>query len=109
MTCGIAFTPEAESMLAGIPDRRVREKIRDRIDGLAQDPDQQGKPLREELSGYRSVRAVGQRYRFFYRVRRRGVVVVVVALSIRKENSLGDVYAAAKRLIRLGLLDLTDR
>ncbi len=53
-------------MLEAIQDRRVRDKIRDRIDGLAQEPEKQGKPLTGELTGYRSLRAVGQRYRVIY-------------------------------------------
>ena len=32
-------------MLEAIQDRRVRDKIRDRIDGLAEEPEKQGKPL----------------------------------------------------------------
>jgi len=32
-------------MLKAIADRRVREKIMQRIDGLAEEPLQQGKPL----------------------------------------------------------------
>ena len=45
-------------MLEDITDRRVREQIRDRIDGLAREPNKQGEPLTRELAGYRSLRAV---------------------------------------------------
>lgn len=34
-------------------------KIRGRIDGLAEEPEKQGKPLTGELAGYRSLRAAG--------------------------------------------------
>jgi mRNA interferase RelE/StbE len=91
-------------MLEDISDRRVREKLRDAIDGLVEHPELRGKPLGDDLAGYRSVRAVGQRYRIIYRVERAIVTVVVVAAGIRKEGSREDIYALAKRLFRLGLL-----
>jgi len=46
-------------MLEAIQDRRVRDKIRDRIDGLAEEPEKQGKPLTGELTGYRSLATWG--------------------------------------------------
>jgi mRNA interferase RelE/StbE len=92
-------------MLRDISDRRVREKIWDVIDRLAEEPDKQGKPLTDDLAGYRCVRAVGQRYRVIYRVKNDTVLVVVVALGIRKEGSRKDIYALAKKLIKLRLLE----
>lgn len=92
-------------MLGDITDRRVQEKIRERIDKLAMEPEKQGKPLSGELEGYRSVRAVGQRCRVIYQVCEHQVVVVVAAVGLRREGSTKDVYALAKKLIRLGLLE----
>lgn len=57
-----------------------------------------------EFQGLRSLRAVGQRYRIIYRVDRGRVVVLVVAMGIRKEGSRKDVYELARKLIRLRLL-----
>lgn len=91
-------------MLEAIQDRRVREKIRDRIDGLAEEPEKQGKPLTGELTGYRSLRAVGQRYRIIYRIEEGKVLVLVMALGIRKEGSGKDIYVLARKLLRLRLL-----
>ena len=91
-------------MLAAISDRRVREKIAYRIDGLSQDPDKQGKALTGELAGYRSIRAVGQRYRILYCVEKKEVVVIIVAVGIRKQGSRSDLYHLAKKLLRLKLL-----
>ena len=91
-------------MLEDISDRRVREKLRDAIDRLAEYPELRGKPLGDDLAGYRSVRAVGQRYRIIYRVERAIVTVVVVAAGIRKEGNRRDIYALAQRLFKLGLL-----
>ena len=104
MTYGIVITPRARGMLEAIADRRVREKLARTIDSLESDPELRGKPLDDDLAGYRSVRAVGQRYRIIYRVVRSEVVVVVVAAGIRKEGSREDVYRVAAKLIRLGLL-----
>jgi mRNA-degrading endonuclease RelE of RelBE toxin-antitoxin system len=42
---------------------RVRKKPFERIEQLENDPEGQGKPLRNEPSGLLSVRAIGQRYR----------------------------------------------
>ena len=91
-------------MLEAVQDRRVRDKIRDRIDGLAEEPEKQGKPLTGELTGYRSLRAVGQRYRIIYRIVEGKVLVLVMALGIRKEGSGKDIYVLAQKLLRLRLL-----
>lgn len=91
-------------MLEEISDRRIQEKIRERIDTLKEEPEKQGKPLTGELTAYRSVRAVGQRYRIIYKVERDKILVFIVSVGIRKEGDRSDVYALAKKLIRLGLL-----
>ncbi len=96
---------QAEKTLAGIRDKRVRAGIAKRIGQLAEEPEKQGKPLIEELAGYRSVRAVGQRYRIVYQVQEHEVVVFVVLVVLRKEGDRKDVYALAQKLLRLGLLD----
>lgn len=101
----IFLTPTAERQLAEVADRRIQEKLRDRIDGLAAEPEKQGKPLTGELAGYRSLRAVGQRYRVIYRVDRGEIVVLVVGVGLRKEGDRRDVYALAQKLVRLGLLN----
>lgn len=92
-------------MLSNILDRRVQAKIQERIDGLAEEPAKQGKPLTEELAGYRSLRAVGQRYRIIYRVEDERVVVFVLAVGLRKQESRKDIYQLAKKLLRLGIIE----
>lgn len=103
-TVGIAKM--AKEQLAAISDQRIQEGLRQRIYRLEYDPDQQGKPLSDELEGYRCVRAVGQRYRIIYKLEAERVIVAVVAVGIRKEGDKKDIYNLAKKLIRLGLLDL---
>ena len=78
-----------------------------RVLGLGQlvtDPEKQGKPLLGPLQGFRSVRAFHQRYRILYRVDRTEVVVMVVALGIRKEGDRQDIYTLAQKILRSGLL-----
>ena len=103
MTCKIVISPSALKMLKEIPDRRIQTKIGQVIDGLNQDPELKGKALWDELAGFRSIRAVGQRYRIIYKVDRGIVSVYVVAIGIRKEGNRGDVYQLAQKLVRLGL------
>lgn len=104
----IVIQPTAFKLLKEISDRSIRQKISDRIDKLKESPEIQGKPLLGELEGYYSLRAVGQRYRIIYAIEQVQVTVIIVALGIRKEGSKQDVYALAKKLLRLGLLDESD-
>jgi mRNA interferase RelE/StbE len=100
----VDILPAAQDMVLNIADRRIQEKLLERMTALAADPELQRKPLGDDLAGYRSVRAVGQRYRIIYRVERSAVVVTVVAAGIRKVGSREDVYRVAAKLIRLRLL-----
>ena len=104
MTWRILLTPTALKLLSDITDRRIRGKIGAAIDRLAEDPEKQGKALLGELSGFRSVRAVGQRYRIIYQIRGNEVIVVIVAVGIRRDGAKDDIYNLAKKLFRLGLL-----
>lgn len=109
MTFRIIITPTALAMLKDIADRRIQVKIAAVIDRLAEEPEKQGKPLGSELTGFRSIRAVGQRYRIIYRVANEEVVVFVVAIGIRREGAKTDVYALAKKLFRLRLLEREEK
>jgi mRNA interferase RelE/StbE len=91
-------------MLQEITNRDIQDTIRKRIRGLVTDPEKQGKPLLGPLRGFRSVRVYHERYRILYRVDRTEVVVMVVALGIRKEGDRQDIYALAQKLLRSGLL-----
>ncbi len=92
-------------MLQDVSDSRLRELIFKRAKQLEAEPEKQGKPLLGELAGLRSVRAVGQRYRILYRVERNRVIVLIVAMGIRKEGSRRDIYALAKKLLRAKLVE----
>lgn len=102
-TVGIASA--AQKQLEAIGDNRVRQRIVQRIDRLQHEPDKQGKALVDELEGYRSVRAVGQRYRIIYTLKEEQVVVIVVTIGIRKDGDKKDAYELAKKLAKLNLLE----
>ena len=105
MSWRINITPTAMGMLTGITDRRIREKIIAVIDRLAEEPENQGKAMLGELAGFRSIRAVGQRYRIIYTVKGEEIVVIVVAVGIRRDGARDDIYNLSKKLLRLGLLN----
>ena len=96
----IDLTPEALADLDAVTDTRVRGKLEDRIDALEENPGLQGKPLAGVLSGYRSVRAVGQRYRIVYAIDETVDAVTVVVIGIRKDGDRRDAYRVAEK--RLG-------
>jgi len=104
----IKLTAPALRQFAAIKDTRIKEQISKRIDTLAYEPERPGKPLIDELAGYYSIRAVGQRYRIIYKLEAERVLVVVVTVGIRKDGDKKDAYALAKKLVRLGLLDIAD-
>lgn len=99
----LVVTKAAKRQLAEITDQRARDSLRETISALAYQPDVQGKPLVGELAGYRSIRAVGQRYRIIFKAEAGKVTVYVVSVGIRKEGSKSDVYEVARKLMRLAL------
>src|SRR5260370_40275468 len=105
MNARVEFTKPAHEQLRRIKDKRVRDHLFERVEALANDPENQGKPLRNDLSGFRCVRAIGQRYRIIYRVEREKAAVVVIALGRRKEGDGADIYQIAVKLIRTGHMD----
>ncbi len=101
----IEITPAALDMIQGIKDRRITRQVVERIDRLQDDPEKQGKPLLGALSGYRSVRAAGQRFRVIFKIEDKTIVIVVIAIGLRKEGDKKDIYALARKMIRLNLIE----
>lgn len=103
----IELTPLALEMLADVKDKRQQQALSDglrpaggdRIDKLKTDPQKQGKALVNKLKGYRSVRAVGQRYRIIYKVELDRVVVLVVGVGLRKEGDKADIYTLLQKIL----------
>ncbi|MEM7592054.1 MAG: type II toxin-antitoxin system mRNA interferase toxin, RelE/StbE family [Cyanobacteria bacterium P01_A01_bin.83] len=72
----IEITPLAIKLLRKVKDKREQQGLKKRIEKLASEPEKQGKALSGKLKGYRSVRALGQRYRIVYRVERSTITVI---------------------------------
>ena len=100
----IRWSAQARDRLISISDRRVREIIYEKVRELEEEPEKQGKPLTGGLSGYRSLRPAGQRYRIIYRIEREKFMVWIVTLGIRKEGNKRDIYALAKKLLKLYII-----
>lgn len=96
----VRISKDALKQLEDVTDRRIRQEIFDRIKELANDPDRQGKPLRNELAGLRSVRVANQRFRIIYEIQKDHVLVVVVAVGLRREGNKADIYRKAALLVR---------
>ncbi|MDQ2099172.1 MAG: type II toxin-antitoxin system RelE/ParE family toxin [Tychonema bourrellyi B0820] len=95
----VILTAQARQLFSEIKDRREQQLLLARLEKLKQEPEKQGKALSEELTGYRSIRAVGQRYRIIYQIIQDRVLVVVVGIGRRKEGDRRDVYTVTMRLL----------
>jgi mRNA interferase RelE/StbE len=95
----IVISELAQATLNSVTDRGERANVIEKIDGLAEDPEKQGKSLVAELAGFRSVRAAGQLYRIVYQVKEQQVTVHVVAVGQRQAGSKRDIYKLARKLL----------
>lgn len=62
----IEITPLAIKLLSKFKDKREQQGLKKRIEKLALELEKQGKALSGRLREYRSIRALGQRYRIVY-------------------------------------------
>src|SRR5512138_2179903 len=85
--------------------KRTQAQVLAKIEALKAEPLLMGKPLKGALKDLRSVRAAGQRYRIIYKIIEKEIVVVVVAVGIRKEGDKSDIYELMKKYIKTRLLD----
>jgi mRNA interferase RelE/StbE len=95
----IQLTPLALEMLNAVKDRREQEKLAERIEQLKVEPEKQGKALVANFLGFRSVRAVGQRYRIVYKTVQEQVLVLVVGIGRRKDGDKKDIYTLLEKLL----------
>jgi mRNA interferase RelE/StbE len=99
----IRITASAAQMLKDI-ETTARNQIVAKIEQLKEEPELLGKPLVGPLKEFRSVRAAGQRYRIIYQVHNETIVVIVVAVGIRKSGDKKDIYELMKKLVKTGIL-----
>ncbi|MFN2385068.1 MAG: type II toxin-antitoxin system RelE/ParE family toxin [Thermoanaerobaculia bacterium] len=99
----VRWTETATGLLKAVGDKRHRKKIYETAGRLSANSLLQGKPLAEDLIGFRGLRAVGQRYRIIYSVDP-DIVHVWAVGGLRREGSRSDIYELARRLLRQGLI-----
>jgi mRNA interferase RelE/StbE len=104
----VSLTTQASKLFKKIKDRREQEILLARLEKLKNNPAQQGKALVKELSGYRSIRAVGQRYRIIYQIKEDKVLVLVIAIGRRKEGNKQDIYTITKKILETSELQNDD-
>ena len=100
----IKLTKIAAENLSKI-DSRTQGQIINKIESLKEEPLLMGKSLKGSLKEFRSVRAAGQRYRIIYKVNEEEIIVIVVAVGIRKEGDKKDIYELMKKYIKIGLME----
>ena len=86
-------------------EKTARNQILNKIESLRENPELFGKQLRGPLKEYRSVRAAGQRYRIIYKIFKEEIIIIVLAVGIRKEGDKKDIYELMKKYIKTGLLE----
>jgi mRNA interferase RelE/StbE len=90
-------------------DSKTRNQIINKIESLKEEPLLSGKPLRGPLKEFRTIRAAGQRYRIIYKVLEKEIVVVIIAVGLRKEGDRKDIYELMKKYVKTGLLEDNDK
>jgi mRNA interferase RelE/StbE len=99
----VEITETCLSLIAKIPDKKIKISILDKIEALEKVPQKQGKALVKDLTGLRSIHAAG-RYRIIYKLDNNSNIVWVLAAGIRKQGDRKDIYEVARKLIKSGLL-----
>ena len=101
----ILITDTCLALIEKIPDKKIQRTILNRIEGLSDAPDKQGKILVKKLSGFLSIHAAG-RYRIIYKIDKQTVIIFILAVGIRKPGDKKDIYKITRKLLKAGLLDL---
>lgn len=95
----VVLTQKAKKLLTKIKDRREQKLIVARLKKLQFEPEKQGKALVKDLKGYYSLRVAGQRYRIIYRIEEEKIMVLIVAIGIRKQGDKQDIYEITKKIV----------
>jgi mRNA interferase RelE/StbE len=86
-------------------DIKTRTQIINKIELLKEEPLLLGKALKGPLKELRSIRAAGQRYRIIYKIDKEEIIVIIIAVGIRKVGDKRDIYELMKKYIKTGLLN----
>jgi mRNA interferase RelE/StbE len=82
----------------------IQKQVINKIESLKEEPLLLGKPLKGSLKEFRTIRAAGQRYRIIYKVMELEIIVIIIAIGIRKDGDKKDIYELMKKYIKTGLL-----
>ena len=100
----IKLTQIAAEFIAKL-DTKSQQQVLQKIEVLKEYPLKVGQPLKGNLQDYRSIRAVGQRYRIIYQVKENEIAVIIVAVGIRRDgDKKRDIYELMKKYLKIGLL-----
>ena len=99
-TYDVKLAPPAIACVKRIANKKFQREVAKAIDGLAERPQTQGKPLSAPLDGLWSLRAARDRYRVIYEVEVSTKRVMVLLIGERKPGRAQDIYRAAGRLLR---------
>jgi mRNA-degrading endonuclease RelE of RelBE toxin-antitoxin system len=102
MTYEVRWTQAGRTLWREIADVRLRGKLLALAGGLTDHPEQRGKPLKDDLEGYRSLH--WSRWRIVYSIDEEASRVWIFGVGQRAEGKPGDVYRTASKFLRLGLL-----
>ena len=86
-------------------DKKSQNQVIKKIEQLKTHPTDSGKQLKGNLKEYRSIRSIGQRYRIIYKINETEIVVVIVAIGIRKDGAKKDIYELMKKYVKIGLFN----
>lgn len=100
----VKITETCLSLIAKIPDKKIKRSILAKIEVLGKSPGKQGKALVKNLTGLRSIHAAG-RYRIIYKLDNNSNVITILAAGIRKQGDRKDIYEVARKLLKSGLLE----
>ncbi len=100
----IKLTKTAADLLSKI-DKGSQKQIINKIEELKDEPLKKGKALKGNLFEFRSIRAAGQRYRIVFQVKNEELIVIVVAVGIRKDGDKKDIYNLLKKFVNLGIIE----
>ena len=102
MTYEVRWTGAGRALWLEISDARLKAKFLTLAGGLADHPEQKGKPLKDDLEGYLSLH--WSRWRIVYSLDEDASRVWIFVVGQRMEGKPGDVYRTASKFLRLGLL-----
>jgi mRNA interferase RelE/StbE len=86
-------------------DSKSQKQVIEKIELLKNNPEQVGKQLKGNLKEYRSIQSVGQRYRIIYQINEKEIIVLIVAVGIRRDGDKKDIYELMKKYVKIGLLN----